>query len=155
MGTRRLEDIPRMRAASTVRSLRAPKTRIVMGARASRPRAFLDNADIPGVSNGCEGAPESKWNRGMNLHRRRRERHVAKGARNVRTTGDARSALRRRSRARGSNLLFQQTLRRARGIGLEHAVDGGGLGAKGGDVLRFGERETAVHRAERANVERV
>ena len=35
------------------------------------------------------------------------------------------------------------------------AVDGGGLGAKGGDVLRFGERETAVHRAERANVERV
>ena len=56
-----------MRAASTVRSLRAPKTRIVMGARASRPRAFLDNADIPGVSNGCEGAPESKWNRGMNL----------------------------------------------------------------------------------------
>ena len=56
-----------MRAASTVRFLRAPKTRIVMGARASRPRAFLDNADIPGVSNGCEGAPESKWNRGMNL----------------------------------------------------------------------------------------
>ena len=56
-----------MRAASTVRSLRAPKTRVVMGARASRPRAFLDNANIPGVSDGCEGAPESKWNRGMNL----------------------------------------------------------------------------------------
>lgn len=44
----------------------------VMGQGSSRascpaPRAFLDNAKIPGVSDGCKGAPESQWNAGMSL----------------------------------------------------------------------------------------